>query len=72
MELITFFLIVILLFLPVLYFWPIYKEKKRLELALKDVPGPKAYPIIGNAYLFIGVPKKGMQLRKTFIYLNIN
>lgn len=59
MEFITLILTLILLFLPILYYWPIYKEKKRLEMALKDLPGPKAFPMIGSTYLFLGVAREG-------------
>lgn len=64
MEFISLILLVILLAIPVIYFWPIYQEKRRLELALEKIPGPKAYPIIGNTYIFFGVARKGNYLKK--------
>ncbi|XP_046402030.1 cytochrome P450 4c3-like [Ischnura elegans] len=45
--------VAVLLFL----FWDSFQRWLRLNLVLWKVPGPSAYPIIGNALMFIGGPR---------------
>ncbi|XP_071453685.1 cytochrome P450 4C1-like [Hetaerina americana] len=40
-----------------IYFWPSILHFLRINIAFWQVPGPLAYPIIGNALLFIGGPQ---------------
>lgn len=48
-----------LVVLPLVLNWQTIKAFLRKVYLAENLPGPTAYPPIGNALLFIGVPIKG-------------
>lgn len=54
--LLSFIIIICVLVVPPFIKW--YVKRSRLIKIIDAVPGPKSYPVIGTAYLFMGVERK--------------
>lgn len=55
------YILLISFLLSALFFFPIaklYYRRLKFIRAIDAIPGPRAYPIIGNAYLFFGVSRR--------------